>query len=157
MCLNLVFEFQLWEMTKFKNSDKFTWSSELPRQQNLVFYLFIPESHRSNISSCPVHQRSTFPFFYFASILLPPIVHEPFNSPIQPPTANDENVDSFITRSFGETFGWVLHRIYSCGILRKEEREALFAAFRKFQDGDKRLRGESTDMNVFWRWWMESL
>jgi len=125
-------------MTKPKKPGIFTWPGN-------VFYLFI--SQFQNIRSS---RTSTFVFPYFIlSTLLPATVHEAFKSANPSPTANDENMKSFITCGFFvRVFGRALvRRIYApessvrAASLKKEGGEALFVAF-KFQDRDKRLKGE---------------
>ncbi|KIM37477.1 hypothetical protein M413DRAFT_77077 [Hebeloma cylindrosporum] len=107
-------------------------------------FLYIPESHHSKVSGLQRLPNSILSLLNspLLSILLPAILREPFKGANRPPRANDESVDSFLTRRFGETFARVFGSALVHGIYATDSRKlSVRAAFPSMWDAEERGRG----------------
>ncbi|KAF8954755.1 protoporphyrinogen oxidase [Flammula alnicola] len=95
-------------------------------------YLYIPKSNSSTVYGLQRLPSSVLSLLGspFLSIMLPAILREPFKRANRPPNSQDESVDAFLSRRFGETFARMFGSALVHGIYAADSRKlSIRAAF----------------------------
>ncbi|CAA7264307.1 unnamed protein product [Cyclocybe aegerita] len=104
-------------------------------------FVYVPESYGDNVSGLQCLPSSLLSLIssQLLSILLPAILREPFRRSNRPPNAEDESLDSFLSRRFGETFARTFGSALVHGVYASDSRKlSVRAAFPSLWEAENR-------------------
>ncbi|KAJ3500439.1 hypothetical protein NLJ89_g9794 [Agrocybe chaxingu] len=107
-------------------------------------FIYVPESYGDSVSGlqCLPSSFLSLVSSQLLSILLPAVLREPFRRHNRPSDAEDESLDSFLSRRFGETFARTFGSALVHGVYASDSRKlSVRAAFPSLWKAEERGRG----------------